>query len=82
MKPPTLTIPLAWPSREAGANVRARSKPIIDAGTAEPGGDDQHARAATAARPRASSSTTVQVGAIAPTMASTTVERCHGCRLM
>src|SRR3954463_12870724 len=34
--PPTLTMPLAVPSRDTGANVRARSKPIIDPGPPRP----------------------------------------------
>src|SRR3954447_6932950 len=35
-KPPTLTMPLACPSRDTGANVRATSKPIIDPGPPRP----------------------------------------------
>ena len=78
--PPTLTMPLACPSREAGRSprqVEADHRP----GPAEPGGHDQHAEQPERRVP-GHSSTTVQVVAIAATMRDTIVERCQGCRAM
>src|SRR5664280_696743 len=78
-KPPTLTMPVAVPSRLAGLNVRAKSKPIID-----PGPPQASARTRTTITHQGQcpgqASTSVQAATFRPTTVSTSHDRRSGCR--
>ena len=74
-------IPLALASRSAGFEVRPRSKPIIDAGPPTPVTTTSTTSSHSGAGP-GHASTAVQTSTIDHTITSTTVERCHGWRLI
>ena len=64
MKPPTLTIPVAVPSRWAGLKVRAKSKPIMEPGPPTARVTTSAARSQSGARP-GTSRTAAQAVAVA-----------------
>ena len=74
-------IPVALASRSAGLEVRARSKPIIEAGPPAPMTWVRTASSHSGALP-GQTSTAVQVATIDHTITSTIDERCQGWRPM
>ena len=79
--PAWLMIPLALASRSAGLDVRARSKPIIEAGPPIPITWVSTTSSQNGAGP-GQARTAVHTATIVQTMVSTVVERCQGCRPM
>src|SRR5665648_605772 len=78
-KPPTLTRPVDVPSRSAGLNVRAKSKPMADAGPLMPSTTTSTTSSHSGLRPGCSR-TAAQAIAVATAIVSTIHERRSGCR--
>ena len=81
MNPAWLMIPVAVPARDAGLEVRPTSKPIIDAGPPIPQTTTKSTRSANGAPP-GHASTAVLVAAIPASTANTSVDLCHGHRVI
>src|SRR5690242_21290047 len=76
-KPPTLTMPVALPSRVGGLNVRARSKPTSDPGPPTAVTTTSTTSSGSGARP-GQSRTTAQTVMIAKTTPRMSVDRENG----